>query len=164
MRRAGALAAAKGAIAALEPPARRGGIALALISFRAGAARLEVPPGAPGGALLGALTALGAGGGTPLRDAARLALELARQPRWRWPRARARLLLFTDGRTSAAPPELAAALVRAPLEVVVVDCELARFRLGGAAALACSLRARCLPVTPGSCSARSSPASSGSTG
>jgi magnesium chelatase subunit D len=142
MLRGGALSAAKGVANALEFAARRAGARLALISFSGPSARTELTanPGQP--AVAATIARLGAGGGTPLREALREAHELYRHAVLRSPALEARLVLLTDGK-SREP-------VDGPgderLSSFVIDCERGTVRLGRARSLASTLRATYLHV------------------
>jgi magnesium chelatase subunit ChlD-like protein len=149
MLRAGALAAAKGVAQALEAAAVRRGAHVALISFRGPSARLEVTSSAGRFALARAISELAAGGGTPLRTALYEARELCRQQRFRSDAVAKTLVLLTDGRTRERLDDLvmaSARTTRAKPELLIVDCERGKLRLGRCALLAAALGGRCVHV------------------
>lgn len=143
MLNSGGLALAKGVANALEAGAKRVGARLALISFRGAGATLEVDSSPGRAALPRAIASLGGGGGTPLRDALRLAQSLCRQSRWRAPGVFKRLIVLTDGRVREA-----ASLPALPsdLERIVIDCERGRVRLGRSVQLSAALHGVCVPL------------------
>jgi magnesium chelatase subunit D len=137
MLRGGALAAAKGVAHALELRALRAGAHVAVISFQGDGARALITSRAGRAALTHGIAALGGGGGTPLRAALAQAQQLCGLPAWRPRTVRKRLFLLTDGRTREPVDELS--FRRAGLELLVIDCERDRIRLGRSAAIAAAL-------------------------
>jgi magnesium chelatase subunit ChlD-like protein len=153
MLRGGALAAAKGVAHALEAAAVRSGAHVALISFRGPSARLEVTSSAGRFALARAISELAAGGGTPLRTALHEARELCQQRRFRSAAVAKTLVLLTDGRTRERLDDwgmpgtsLSRRMARAKPELLIVDCERSKLRLGRCALLAAALGGRCVHV------------------
>jgi magnesium chelatase subunit D len=134
MLRKGALGHAKGVACELGRRARAKRAAMHLITFGGQAARVHraIVRGAP---LDRALIALGAGGGTPLRHALIDALRVSRKH----PAAEQRLFLLSDGRSRAPLDDLAR--IGQAMTTVVIDCERARPRLGGAQRIAERLHA-----------------------
>jgi magnesium chelatase subunit D len=140
MLRGGALAAAKGALASLEAAARRAGARISLLSFSGTAAHTQLTA-SPGQPVVGeAVARLGAGGGTPLREALREAHALCRRADRRSQHLHKRLILLTDGRTRESVIDLVDA--RLELAHYVIDCERTAVRLGRARALAAALGAQ----------------------
>jgi magnesium chelatase subunit D len=137
MLRGGALSAAKGAAHALESAARRAGAHLALIAFSGPSAhtQLTANPGQP--AVAAAISRLGAGGGTPLRDALREAHDVYRRAALRSPQLDTRLVLLTDGKSRESVADLRDERVTP----FVIDCERTTLRLGRARSLAQALGA-----------------------
>jgi len=131
----GALRQAKGLVRALAARAGRERSPLALVSFGGVDARLELISERASISFDAALLALSAGGGTPLRRALELSIELcsgvpaAPQP--------PRLFLFTDGRSREAVDDLAAAC--RSIDLVIIDCERGPLRLGRARRVASAL-------------------------
>jgi len=131
----GALRHAKGLVRALAARATRERAPLALVSFGGRQPRLELASPRANAAFEATVSSLPAGGGTPLRRALELSLELCRAapPAVLPPR----LLVFTDGR-SRDPVEDLGAHCRG-IEIVVIDCERGPVRLGRARRLAVAL-------------------------
>ena len=144
MLRGGGLSAAKGLAHALQAHAHRAGAHVALISFRGSEARLVMGPGSARETLVRGISALPAGGGTPLRHALQQALAICEQRAFRAPSVSKRIVLATDARTR----EQLAGLCRprSDLSLVVVDCERGPLRLARAPALAATLGARCVHI------------------
>lgn len=140
MLRAGALGRAKAVASALQARAARVGARLTLISFRGSGARTERGSMDRFAPLEQAIASLGAGGGTPLRDAVREAYTHVE----RSGATAKRLVLLTDGRSREPVHDLARG--RTALDVVVIDCERGPVRLGRADALAAALGGRCVHV------------------
>lgn len=136
----GALALAKGAARELSRAGARTGADVTVLSFRADTVRVEYSSRSRAGVLETAIGELGAGGGTPMRQAALVALDLCRRASLRSEYAERRLFVFTDGRTREDLGGLEA-LVRS-LGCSVFDCERGPLRLGRARALAAALGAR----------------------
>ncbi|HEX4355535.1 MAG TPA: AAA family ATPase, partial [Polyangiales bacterium] len=137
MLRGGALASAKGVAQALEADANRVGAHVALISFRAADARVEVASGQSRADFADALIALAAGGGTSLRAGMRAALDLSTQRRWRAGSIAKKWFVMTDGRSRESLDALVPK--RSDLELIVIDCERARVRLGRAPGLSAAI-------------------------
>ena len=134
MLRKGALSHAKGVACELGRRARAKRAAMHLITFGGHAARMHRAI-IRGAALDRALLALGAGGGTPLRHALIDALRVSRKH----PGAEQRLFLLSDGRSRARLDDLAR--IGEAMDTVIIDCERARPRLGGARSIAERLHA-----------------------
>jgi magnesium chelatase subunit D len=138
MQRKAALSHAKGVARELGLRARRRRAALHLITFGGRSVRTLRIRNA---GLERAIIALGAGGGTPLRNALIHALRIrARQRAAR----EQRLFLLTDGRTHTKLDDLAR--VGEALDSLVIDCERTRPRLAGARRIAASLHANYLHI------------------
>jgi magnesium chelatase subunit I len=143
MRRGGALSAAKSVALSLHERALRLGAHVGLISFRGQGAVREASARAGRSAFTQAVAALGASGGTPLRIAFREMLALCETQEFRGRGVPKRLWLLTDGRSRddtdmpALPPDS---------ELIVIDCERDRVRLGRASRVADALGGRCLHV------------------
>jgi magnesium chelatase subunit ChlD-like protein len=134
MLESGAASTAKGIAHAIAGHATACGARLGLISFGGTAARHASSSSGP---LVDAISALAVGGGTPLRSALELALEIeehaasphaALEPRW---------FVLTDGRSRERVHHLAPR--SASRALVVIDCELGPLRLGRARGLATTL-------------------------
>jgi len=135
MLRKGALSRAKGLVLALGLRARARRAAVHLITFGGRAAHVHraITRTAQ---LDRAIVPLGAGGGTPLRNA----LIAARRLSHTHSDAREqRLFLLSDGRSRARLHDLAQ--LGRDLNALVIDCECTRPRLGGARAIAEQLHA-----------------------
>ncbi|MDB4975230.1 MAG: Mg-chelatase subunit ChlI [Myxococcaceae bacterium] len=141
MLRSGALAAAKAVAHALEANALRVGAHVSVLSFQGATTRLEASSQAARATREHAIRQLGGGGGTPLGDALREALELARRRPFHAPDVGKRVVLLTDGRSREQLDSLARTRQRPSpdLELLVIDCERGAVRLGRAAALATAL-------------------------
>jgi magnesium chelatase subunit D len=132
-----ALGWAKGAARALAVSAARRRAHVVLLSFGSDDARLEAGARAAPGTVERAIDALGAAGGTPLRRAVQLGLQLAGTAPSAGER---RFVLFTDGRSRDDVNGLAAA--HPQVESTLVDCERGPVRLGRARWIADRLAAR----------------------
>jgi magnesium chelatase subunit I len=143
MSRGGALSAAKTVARAIHERALRLGAHIGLISFRGHGAVREASARAGRSAFTHALAGLGAGGGTPLGIAFREMLALAGAPEFRAQGVAKRFWLLTDGR-SRETVDLPG--LPADSELVVIDCERGRVRLGRARRLADAFGAVCLHV------------------
>ncbi|MTD13065.1 VWA domain-containing protein [Nakamurella sp. YIM 132087] len=123
-----------------------------LITFRAGAADLVLPPTSSVDVAARRLADLPVGGRTPIAEGLLLAGETVRRERIRDPRRRTLLVLVTDGRATHGPDAPARALAAAGLlradgvAALVVDCETGRFRMGLAAPIATALDAEYVPL------------------
>jgi magnesium chelatase subunit D len=135
MLRKGALSRAKGLVLALGLRARARRAAVHLITFGGHAAHVHraITRSAQ---LDRAVVPLGAGGGTPLRNALVAARRLAHTRR---DAREQRLFLLSDGRSRARLHDLAQ--LGRELNALVIDCECTRPRLGGARAIAEQLHA-----------------------
>jgi magnesium chelatase subunit I len=141
MLHSGALSLAKGVARAIAARGARVTARVALVSFGGLDVRIEVGSTRERGAIGSAIAALGAAGGTPLRRAVQLGLELADPVR---PSPDQRFFLFTDGRTREDLAGLASAHPRT--QVTVIDCERGPVRLDRTRRLAESLDARYVHV------------------
>ncbi|HVV12910.1 putative cobaltochelatase [Amycolatopsis sp.] len=121
-----------------------------LITFRAGAAELALPPTISVEAAASRLEALPTGGRTPLAEGLIEAARVLRVESIRDPRRRPLLVVVTDGRATSGPDAVrraqAAAGLLAGVTAVVMDCETGRMRLGLAAELAGHLGAEHVPL------------------
>jgi magnesium chelatase subunit D len=135
MLRKGALSYAKGIACELGRRARAQRAAMHLITFGGAAAHMHRAI-IHGATLDRALVALGAGGGTPLRHALIDALRVSRRHRGA---REQRFFLLSDGRSRTRLADLAD--IGQTMEAVVIDCERARPRLGGARTIAQHLHA-----------------------
>jgi magnesium chelatase subunit D len=135
MLRKGALSRAKGLVLALGLRARARRAAVHLITFGGRAAHVHraITRSAQ---LDRAVVPLGAGGGTPLRNALIAARRLSHTQR---DAREQRLFLLSDGRSRARLHDLAQ--LGRDLNALVIDCECTRPRLGGARAIAEQLHA-----------------------
>ena len=151
---------ASGSMAARDRMAAVGGAALSLlldayqrrdkvavITFRAGGARLVLPPTTSAHIAARRLTRFDTGGTTPLAEGLLAARDVVTRERVRDRSRRPLVVLLTDGRATAGSDPLrrshiAAARLRAEgAAAVVVDCETSYVRLGLAAELAVHLQA-----------------------
>jgi magnesium chelatase subunit D len=114
-----------------------------LVTFRAGAAELSLPPTISVEAAAARLKALPTGGRTPLAEGLLEAARVLRVEALRDPRRRPLLVVVTDGRATSGADAVhrahAAAQLFAGITSVVMDCETGRMRLGLAAELAAHL-------------------------
>ena len=123
-----------------------------LVTFRGHDAVLALPPTSSVEVAAKRLEDLPAGGRTPLAEGLLTARETLRLERIRDPRRRPLLVVVTDGRATAGPDALArsrragALLAAEHVSSLVIDCEIGRFRMGLAAALAHSLTAEYVPL------------------
>jgi magnesium chelatase subunit D len=123
-----------------------------LITFRASAATLALPPTSSIEVAAKRLADLPSGGRTPLAEGLICAHRTLRQERIRDPRRRPLLVLVTDGRATAGADAVlksrrAAAEVRKTgVSSIVVDCESGRLRLGLASQLSDHLGAQYVPL------------------
>jgi magnesium chelatase subunit ChlD-like protein len=141
MLHSGALGVAKGVARAI---ALRGALVtarVALVSFGGLDVRVEVASTRQRDSIASAIALLGAAGGTPLRRAVQLGLDLA-DPAQRT--ADQRLFLFTDGRTREDLAGLAHAHRRT--RITVIDCERGPLRLDRSRHLAEQVGARYVHV------------------
>ncbi|NIH87581.1 putative cobaltochelatase [Amycolatopsis granulosa] len=123
-----------------------------LVTFRAGAAELALPPTISVEAAAARLEGLPAGGRTPLAEGLLEAARVLRVEAVRDPRRRPLLVVVTDGRATSGADAVARAhaaaevLAAAGVASVVMDCETGRMRLGLAAELAAHLGGEHVPL------------------
>ncbi|KAA9165707.1 putative cobaltochelatase [Amycolatopsis acidicola] len=121
-----------------------------LVTFRAGAAELSLPPTISVEAAASRLEALPTGGRTPLAEGLLEAARVLRVESIRDPRRRPLLVVVTDGRATSGPDAVRRAQAAAGLfegvTSLVMDCETGRMRLGLAAELAEHLGAEHVPL------------------
>ncbi|WP_313675009.1 VWA domain-containing protein [Mycolicibacterium sp.] len=151
---------ASGSMAARDRMAAVGGAALSLlrdayqrrdkvavITFRAGGARLVLPPTTSAHIAARRLAGLDTGGTTPLAEGLLAARDVVVRERARDNTRRPLVVVLTDGRATAGPDPLRRSRAAAQLlaaegtAAVVVDCETSYVRLGLATDLAVRLRA-----------------------
>lgn len=134
--RHGALTQAKGLLAELFEQAYRQRVRLAVLDAQGAEPRWHVQGQKASGHLRRWLDELGAGGGTPLIPALRLAHEWVQRRQRLKPSEQQRQLILTDGRLRDWP-----ALPASPCPTLLVDIECAPIRLGRARRLAEALGA-----------------------
>ncbi|WP_116110642.1 putative cobaltochelatase [Amycolatopsis ruanii] len=123
-----------------------------LVTFRAGAAELALPPTVSVEAAAVRLEALPTGGRTPLAEGLLEAARVLRVEAVRDPRRRPLLVVVTDGRATSGADAVersqraAEMLAGAGIASVVMDCEAGRMRLGLAAELAARLGGEHVPL------------------
>ncbi|UJW31787.1 putative cobaltochelatase [Saccharothrix sp. AJ9571] len=123
-----------------------------LVTFRASAAELALPPTISVDAAAARLEALPTGGRTPLAEGLLRAAEALRVESLRDPRRRPLLVVVTDGRATSGSNAVARShaaadlIARQGIASVVMDCESGRMRLGLAAELATRLGAEHVPL------------------
>ncbi|WP_427385105.1 magnesium chelatase subunit D family protein [Janibacter sp. G56] len=125
-----------------------------LITFRGAKADLVLPPTSSVDAAAARLADLAHGGRTPLAEGLTEVARVLARERIRDRRQRALVVLVTDGRATGGSDALARARRvadawpghHASAEVVVVDCESGRFRMGLAADLARRMGAEHVPL------------------
>jgi magnesium chelatase subunit D len=140
------MAAVSGAVVSLLRDAYQRRDKVGLVTFRAGAAELLLPPTTSVPTAVARLARLRTGGRTPLADALLTARKVLAVERLRDPSRRPLLVLLTDGRaTVAVRPggdpvsdalRAAGLLAAEGVASIVVDCEAGPVRLGLAARLA----------------------------
>ena len=141
------MAAVTGAALSLLRDAYQRRDKVAVITFRAGGARLVLPPTASAHIAARRLTRLDTGGTTPLAEGLLAARDIVMRERARDRTRRPLVVVLTDGRATGGPNPLgrsriaAAQLVAEGAAAVVVDCEASYIRLGLAAELANQLGA-----------------------
>ena len=141
------MAAVTGAALSLLRDAYQRRDKVAVITFRAGSARLVLPPTASAHIAARRLTRLDTGGTTPLAEGLLAARDVVMRERARDRTRRPLVVVLTDGRATGGPNPLgrsriaAAQLVAEGAAAVVVDCEASYIRLGLAAELANQLGA-----------------------
>ena len=141
------MAAVTGAALSLLRDAYQRRDKVAVITFRAGSARLVLPPTASAHIAARRLTRLDTGGTTPLAEGLLAARDIVMRERARDRTRRPLVVVLTDGRATSGPNPLgrsriaAAQLVAEGAAAVVVDCEASYIRLGLAAELANQLGA-----------------------
>ncbi len=123
-----------------------------LVTFRADAGEVALPPTHSVDIAARRLADLPAGGRTPLAEGLMTAADVLRVERVRDPRRRPLLIVITDGRAThgadavARSRQAAAWIAEQGTTAVVVDCEQGPMRMGLAAHLATALRATHLPI------------------
>ncbi|MFD4253240.1 putative cobaltochelatase [Amycolatopsis thermoflava] len=123
-----------------------------LVTFRAGAAELALPPTISVEAAAARLEGLPTGGRTPLAEGLLEAARVLRVEAVRDPRRRPLLVVVTDGRATSGADAVARSqqaadmLAGAGVASVVMDCETGRMRLGLAAELAARLGGEHVPL------------------
>jgi magnesium chelatase subunit D len=150
------MAAVSGAVVSLLRDAYQRRDKVGLVTFRAGAAELLLPPTSSVPTAVARLARLRTGGRTPLADALLTARKVLAVERLRDPGRRPLLVLVTDGRaTGPARPggdpvtdalRAAALLAAEGVASVVVDCESGPVRLGMASRLAAAAGAELVGV------------------
>ncbi|MQY33383.1 hypothetical protein SRB17_13440 [Streptomyces sp. RB17] len=136
------MGAVKGAVLSLLLDAYQRRDKVGLVTFRASAAQLALPPTSSVDAAAARLESLPTGGRTPLAAGLLKAHEVLRVERLRDPARRALMVVVTDGRATGGPEPVALAGRAARLFAaegvasVVVDCESGPVRLGLAGQLA----------------------------
>ncbi|MGW5771928.1 putative cobaltochelatase [Streptomyces longwoodensis] len=139
------MSAVKGAVLSLLLDAYQRRDKVGLVTFRASAADVALPPTSSVDAAAARLESLPTGGRTPLAAGLLKAHEVLRVERLRDPARRALVVVVTDGRATGGPEPVAlagrAARLFAAEQVasVVVDCESGPVRLGLAGQLAAEL-------------------------
>jgi magnesium chelatase subunit D len=144
MLTSGALALAKGVVQALVQSTLSPRSHVALISFSQQLAQTEIISRSRRSALADAIAGLGAGGGTPLRQALESAFAVAARPAYRGNAIDKCLLLLTDGRTREDVSDMQRRCRELPL--TVIDCERGTLRLGRSRSLATALAGRLLAI------------------
>ncbi len=146
------VAAVKAAVLSLLLDAYQRRDKVGLVTFRAAAAEVALPPTASVEVAAARLATLPTGGRTPLAEGLLRAREVLRVERIRDPRRRPLLVVVTDGRATAGPNAVARAQHAARLlaadgtPAVVVDCEQGRVRMRLAGDLAVTLSGEHLPL------------------
>jgi magnesium chelatase subunit D len=138
MLQSGALGVAKGVARALLCRASSAAARIELVSFGGSDVRNQSASAGAKETIDHAITTLGAAGGTPLRRALQLGLDLA--SRTRAAAVERRFILFTDGRTRENLAGLASA--HQDVDITVIDCERGPLRLQRARGIATTLAAR----------------------
>jgi magnesium chelatase subunit D len=150
------MAAVSGAVLSLLRDAYQRRDKVGLVSFRAGAAEVLLPPTSSVPAAVARLDRLRTGGRTPLADGLLRARRVLAAERLRDPKRRPLLVLLTDGRATVPvrpggepvvdAVRAAARLAADGVATVVVDCESGPVRLGLAARLAAAASARLVTI------------------
>jgi magnesium chelatase subunit D len=130
----------KGAVLGLLMDAYQRRDKVGLITFRGKGAELVLPPTSSVENAVRRLDAIATGGRTPLAAGLVKAVQVINAEKLRDPLRRPLVLLITDGRADSASAARAGAGLRAH-DVVVVDCEQGRVKLGLAQRLAVALGA-----------------------
>lgn len=144
------MAAVTGAALSLLRDAYQRRDKVAVITFRAGGARLVLPPTSSAHIAARRLTRFDTGGTTPLAEGLLVARDVVVRERARDRTRRPLVVVLTDGRATGGPNPLgrsriaAARLVAEGVAAVVVDCEASYIRLGLATELATALGAQVL--------------------
>ncbi|RJS95119.1 AAA family ATPase [Salinisphaera sp. Q1T1-3] len=137
----GGQARARAVVAAINQAAHRARSWAGVMVFRGRQCDWLVTPGRARASIDGCLDSASAGGGTPLSAALTEARDRIEQQCRRAPELSVRTWLITDGRARLDPTP-----TRWPWELIVVDSELTRVRLGGARRLAASLGGVCVTL------------------
>lgn len=146
------MAAASGAALSLLRDAYQRRDKVALITFRAGGARVVLPPTTSAHIASRRLSGFDTGGTTPLAEGLLAARDVVLRERVRERSRRPLIVLLTDGRATGGPDPLgrsriaASRLASEGVAAVVVDCETSYVRLGLAGELAAHLRAPMLTL------------------
>jgi Mg-chelatase subunit ChlD/MoxR-like ATPase len=138
MLQSGALGVAKGVARALLGLASSAAARIELVSFGGRDVHNQSASAGAKATIDDAIARLGAAGGTPVRRALQLGLDLA--SRTRTTAIERRLILFTDGRTRENLAGLASA--HPDVDITVIDCERGPLRLQRARSIATTLTAR----------------------
>jgi magnesium chelatase subunit D len=123
-----------------------------LVTFRADAGEVALPPTHSVDIAAKRLADLPAGGRTPLAEGLLSAAEVLRVEKVRDPRRRPLLIVVTDGRATHGQEAVGRSrqaahwIAEQGVTAVVVDCEQGPMRLGLAARLAAAMQATHLPI------------------
>jgi magnesium chelatase subunit D len=123
-----------------------------LVTFRADAAEVALPPTHSVDIAAKRLADLPAGGRTPLAEGLLTAAEVLRIERVRDPRRRPLLIVITDGRATHGADavgrsrQAASWIAEQQTTSIVVDCEQGPMRMGLAGQLAATMQATHLPL------------------
>jgi magnesium chelatase subunit D len=123
-----------------------------LVTFRADAGEVALPPTHSVDIAASRLADLPAGGRTPLAEGLLSAAEVLRVEKVRDPRRRPLLIVVTDGRATHGQEAVGRSrqaahwIAEQGVTAVVVDCEQGPMRLGLAARLAAAMQATHLPI------------------
>jgi magnesium chelatase subunit D len=142
----------KAAVLSLLLDAYRRRDKVGLVTFRADAGVLALPPTSSVEIAAARLEELPAGGRTPLAEGMLTALESLRVEAVRDPNRRPLLVLVTDGRATSGADAVARSravarhIAARGIATLVIDCETGRFRMGLARELADDLSAEYVPL------------------